>query len=115
MGVNLALDGVHAFRATDHAERWAFVCRTGLTAGVAEVIKRVVSRARPNGHDRKSFLSGHTALATTTARYQAPWGASLALTVAWGRQAGGWHYGTDVLAGAGLGWALGEVCDEVLR
>lgn len=103
VATNLALDGWHAFRAGDTRARWGFACRTGFTYLVAELLKRAIDRERPNGVDRKSTPSMHTAFAVSSAGYRPAWGAAFALTVAWGRQAGGWHYATDTAFGAGLG------------
>lgn len=110
VGTNLALDGWHSFRAEDHAERWAYVCRVGVAFGVGEVIKRLVARERPNGHDAGSFPSQHTAVSVATSGYRRPVGPSIAVAVAWGRQAGGWHYGSDVAVGAGIGLLARKVC-----
>ena len=111
VAANLALDGWHAFRAEDRTEALtAMGCRLAVTAFTSELLKRLVSRTRPNGQDALSFPSMHTALASASAGYQRPWGASLALTVGWGRQAGGFHYASDVAVGAGLGWLSRKVC-----
>lgn len=119
VGVNLTLDAIHAFRATDHAERWEFLCRTGLTAGLAEGLKLVLHRDRPDHSDRKSTPSEHTAFATAAAGYRPALGASLALTVAWGRQAGGKHFASDVAFGAALGgfsrWLCGSLIPSQLQ
>lgn len=107
---NIGLDAWEALYRTDARARWSFACRTGLTFGLAEITKRLVHRERPNGVDDKSFYSMHTALATAAAGYNSKIGASLALAVAWGRQAGGMHYGSDVAVGAGIGLLSRSVC-----
>ena len=63
VGLNLGLDAWRAFRPDpDRVPRaWRFACRTGLTFGAAELTKRLVERERPDGSDRKSFYSMHTA------------------------------------------------------
>ena len=114
VGTNLALDGWYAFRAEDHRERWAFACRAGVTYAVAEGLKRLVRRERPNGHDDKEFPSQHSAFAAASAGYRAPLGASFALAVAWGRQAGGWHFPTSTAFGLGLGWGTLRLCDKAV-
>lgn len=115
VGVNLGLDAIHAFRADDHRERWAFACRVGLALGISEGVKRLVNRERPNRADQKSMPSMHTALASTAAGYQPAWSVSFAVAVAWGRQAGGWHYATDTLVGAGIGGGANWLCDRATR
>lgn len=114
VGVNIGLDAVHAFRAEDHAQRWEFVCRTGLAYGIVEGVKAVVHRTRPDGSDRKSFPSGHTSSVVASAGYRPAIGASIAMTVAWGRQAAGKHYGTDVAIGATIGGFSHWLCDRLI-
>lgn len=108
VAVNLGLDAWQSLVRTDSRRRWGFACRTGLTIGIAEVTKRLVHRTRPNGSDRMSFFSEHTALATSSTG--SPLRASLALTVAWGRQAGGNHFASDVAVGVGVGLLSRKVC-----
>ena len=106
--VNLGRDAWASIYQTDARTRWGFACRTGLTVAIAETTKRLVHRTRPNGLDRLSFFSEHTALATGAA--SSPVSASLALTVAWSRQASGMHFASDVAVGAGVGILARTVC-----
>ena len=112
VGVVVGLDVWTAFRAEDHRERWAFVCRNLITLGVTEVTKRTVHRTRPNRSDRLSFPSGHAGIGAAAA--SSPLTASLALTVSWGRQAGGMHFGSDVGVGASLGVFSRWVCPKIV-
>jgi membrane-associated phospholipid phosphatase len=101
------------------------------SAGLREVIYRTVSRARPNvaseaapfsvpgkrEWNSHSFLSGHIANSTACAsfmahRYQI--GAPALLMYAYssgiglGRMADGWHWASDTMAGAALGYVIGK-------
>jgi membrane-associated phospholipid phosphatase len=110
LGLDLGLDAWHSLVKTDARARWGFACRVGLTFGIVEVAKRVIHRERPNHLDFVSMPSGHSAQAAAAAHSSLS--ASLALTVAWGRQAGGMHYGTDAMVGAGVGLLSRKVCPE---
>lgn len=109
VGIQIGLAARDAWRAPDRSH--AFGClalENGVSLGATELLKRVTHRTRPNGEDDRSFPSGHTALATVNG---APgWRYGLTVGVGWGRQAGGKHYATDVLAGAGIGWAASRIC-----
>lgn len=110
LGLDLGLDAWHSLVKTDARARWGFACRVGLTFGIVEVAKRVIHRERPNHLDFYSMPSGHTAQAAAAAHSSLS--ASLALTVAWGRQAGGMHYPLDTVFGAGVGLLSRKVCPE---
>ena len=112
---NLVLDGVDAFRDDNNRERWNYVCRNGLAYLSSALVKWIVERERPNGKDFKSMPSMHTAFAVSSAGYKPAWGASFAIGVAWGRQAGGWHYTTDTIAGAGIGLTSQRLCNTLVR
>lgn len=105
------VETIHSWRAPD---RWDALqhqgCRTLVAWALSEGLKRLIDRERPNHADHKSFPSMHTALAVANSHYQPAIGASVAVTVAWGRQASGWHYGSDVVAGAGIGVLASRVC-----
>lgn len=85
-------------------------CAVGLTIAVNEGLKRLINRERPNGKDRKSTPSMHTALAATTANWNPPIGASITVGVGWGRMASGWHFGSDVAFGAAIGIGAAQLC-----
>ena len=84
--------------------------------GVTEVFKRTINSTRPDGSDRRSFPSGHTAVAFTGAellhqayKHKSPWisiaGYAMASATAVLRVANEKHHWADVLAGAGIGIA----------
>ena len=94
------------------------------SVALAEVVKQAVDRSRPHdnrgaadfGHDRRSessFPSIHTALAwsviTPVAQhYDAPWLYGVAALVNVGRVADRQHWLSDTVAGAALGYVVGD-------
>ncbi|GAB3340249.1 hypothetical protein GCM10027299_53510 [Larkinella ripae] len=84
--------------------------------GVTEGLKRTIHATRPDGSDRRSFPSGHTAVAFTSAellhqayKHKSPWisiaGYAMATATGILRVANNQHHWADVLAGAGIGIA----------
>lgn len=92
-----------------HADCWQDqAIRTGIVLGATEIAKRLVKRTRPDGSDRKSFYSMHTALTCVSAMNRTDsraqwWGAALCGAVGYLRIAGDKHWFTDVLVGGGVG------------
>ena len=101
-----------------------------LSAGASEGIKRLVGRERPNSTDThddfdflggndKSLPSGHAVNAFSTAAviaeqyddtvWVAPVAYGLAGLVAWSRLNDNAHWTSDLVLGAGLGYAVGKV------
>lgn len=85
-------------------------------AGVTHSLKKVVNRERPNGANRRSFPSGHTATAFTAAEFLhqefghiSPWisiaGYTTAGVTGYLRMYNNEHWLGDVLAGAAIGMA----------
>lgn len=92
------------------------VLSNGVMGVVTEGLKRTVQSTRPDGSDRRSFPSGHTAVAFTSAellhqayKHKSPWisMAGYAMATATGvlRVANNKHHWADVLTGAGIGIA----------
>lgn len=84
--------------------------QTGLVLGVTELTKALAHRTRPDGSDRKSFYSGHTALAFVNTGWRYQVSVPIALGVGYLRPAANRHYITDVLVGAGAGVLASRVC-----
>lgn len=106
--VPFALNLRDAWNAPDR--RHALTCaavENGVAMGVTELVKRLVHRERPDGSDRLSFPSGHTAFAAVNS---SGWRWAITANVAIGRQMAGKHYLTDTLGGFGIGWAAGRIC-----
>jgi membrane-associated phospholipid phosphatase len=100
-----------------------------LTGGLTEATKRLAGRQRPGytddksqfegwGGAGKSFFSGHVANAFTVAavvseQYDDVWVApvayGLAGLVAWSRLNDNAHWASDVVVGAGVGYAVGKL------
>lgn len=85
-------------------------CAVGLTIGLAELTKALVHRTRPDGSDRKSFYSEHTALATAAAGWRFDIGIPIAFGAGYGRAAAAKHYWSDIAVGAGVGVLARQVC-----
>lgn len=109
----IGLDTAASVRADDRTA--AFGCqglRMGLTLGAAEITKRVVQRERPDGSDRKSFYSMHTAMAAQAAGWRYEVGVPLAVLTGWGRVQAKRHYWSDVAVGLLAGLAASRLCGE---
>jgi membrane-associated phospholipid phosphatase len=89
-------------------------------AGVTQSLKRIVNRERPNGANRRSFPSGHTATAFIAAEllnqefgHISPWisvaGYTTASATAYLRLYNNEHWLGDVLAGAAIGMASTKI------
>jgi membrane-associated phospholipid phosphatase len=86
---------------------------------LGQAVKRVIPELRPDGRDKTSFPSGHTAYAFTVAsiasafnRKQAPFWFLGALLIAIARVGLRRHHWWDALGGAllGVGMAQGQLC-----
>jgi len=101
-------------------ELWTQAEAFGLTAGITEILKISSDRVRPNGL-RGSFPSGHTSTAFAGAtliernfgELAAIPAYALATLVAYSRVEAGWHFPSDVLAGAALGILTTRIIDDL--
>lgn len=84
--------------------------RTGLVIGVSETVKVLVHRTRPDGSNRKSFYSEHTALAFANTGWRYQVSVPIALGVGYLRPAANRHFVSDVIVGAGVGVLASRVC-----
>lgn len=92
---------------------WQLGKSLGTTLVLTEVLKQVVHKERPDKSDNKSFPSGHTSVAFSSAafiqkRYGWKWGVPAwvaASYVGYSRVQADKHFTSDVLAGAALGVA----------
>jgi len=101
VGVQLGADTWHSWTAPDRPR--AFLnqgCRMGVAIGTSELSKLWIHRTRPDGSDRKSFWSEHTADATAAAGWRYEAGIPLAAIVGLLRGGAAKHYLTDVGVGA---------------
>lgn len=102
---------VDAWRHED--KRAALGClglRLGITIGAAETVKALVHRTRPDGSDRQSFYSEHTAIATVASGWRVFVGVPLAIGTGTLRISAHKHFATDVLVGAMAGFFTQRVC-----
>lgn len=111
----IGFDTLHSLRADDRSV--ALACqgiRLGVTIGVAEILKRTISKDRPDHSDRKSFPSMHTGVAMASAGWRWSIGVPLAVSTGGLRIAAKKHDYVDVLAGAGIGYLSRVVgpCDQ---
>lgn len=114
----LSLVGAALFTPTAKGD-WEGLGQAALSVGsagaLAEVLKQTFPEQRPDHSDDKSFPSGHTALAfssATTLHRRYGWQAGLpayavATLTGVGRERSNEHHWYDVVAGAALGTASG--------
>ena len=85
-------------------------CRTIAVLGIVEPLKHLTHRLRPDGSDRLSFPSGHTANAIS----QSGWNYQISIPIAIGagymRAAANKHYASDIAVGAAVGLIAQRVC-----
>lgn len=106
----LGIKGKHNLK-----EKTSLVLLTAvISLGSTKILKTVIDKERPNGHDFKSFPSGHAAIAFTGAELinqeygdLSPWYSIAGYTVASAtsilRVYSNDHWFSDVVAGAGVG------------
>jgi membrane-associated phospholipid phosphatase len=87
-----------------------FACRIGLTVGAAELVKHTVPRTRPDGSDRMSFYSEHTALAVVSSGWKFQIGIPIAIGSGYLRMGADRHFASDVAVGALAGVLAMKVC-----
>lgn len=105
----IALDTAHSVRTHTWKPQ---ACRMGLTIGTTEIVKRVVNRTRPDGSDRSSFWSEHTAVAMQASGWRFSIGVPIAIGAGYFRMAANKHYASDVAAGALMGFVAQKVCPK---
>jgi PAP2 superfamily len=101
-----------------------------VNTGITNALKSEAGRTRPNDFDQRSFPSGHTSRAFTAATFAKhniqqydldenskkyfDWTFnSAAIATGWARVEAGWHYPSDVLAGAALGNVVASIISEM--
>jgi len=107
----IGLDTIHNWREPER--KAALLCegfRLGVAVGIAEGTKLVVHRTRPDGSDRKSFFSEHSAVAASTSGWRFAIGIPLTGTVGYLRMAAAKHYASDVSVGLAVGFLSRLVC-----
>ncbi len=90
-------------------------CQYGIAAGVSELLKATIRETRPDGTDRRSFPSEHTA--TTTAMgwsfaFQVPIAAFVGISRA---AANRHHLWPDVAAGWAIGAGAQALCTSLIK
>lgn len=120
LGSNITLDTIDSLRHEN--KKHAILCqaaRFGITAGAAELTKITVHRTRPDGSDRKSFFSGHTALSSVSDGLHDDHGkgykavtVSFSVSTAYFRGAADKHYISDTIVGFLVGLAAQQVCNK---
>jgi membrane-associated phospholipid phosphatase len=111
VGLPLLRDG---HQARDHFLRAGETL--GIATGVTEIMKYTIAERRPNGTDRKSMPSGHTAAAFAVATMEsqfhpkeAPLWYTGAALIAWSRVDLREHHTYDVVAGALIGYGIARL------
>lgn len=109
------IGGIYSYTSGDIEGLKELTMSCAVAAQVTALLKNTVHRTRPNGDDDYSFPSGHAAAAFTGAsylhhRYGLNWGLpfyAIGTAIGIQRVNGKYHYWTDVLAGAALGYVSG--------
>lgn len=90
-------------------------------AFTSDLVKMRVPRTRPNNQNDRSFFSGHTSTAFASAGMictmkikHCPYAIALAGTVGYLRIAANWHWTSDVIIGAGVGYFNGRIIPQVI-
>lgn len=113
-GLVAAQLGADAWSAARSDRPWpavrCFALRTGVSVAGAELAKHTVSRTRPDGSDRKSFYSEHSALVTASSGWRLELGIPIAIGAGYLRMGAAKHYATDVAIGALAGVLASQVC-----
>lgn len=87
-----------------------------LNFSMVDMVKERVKRERPSRYNRRSFYSGHTSTAFTSAGLLCAQDSktvclsslAVAASVGYFRIAGNWHWASDVLVGMGVGFYNGR-------
>lgn len=101
---DIGLDTVASWRAPNR--RRALIrqaIRIGGTIAASEAVKRLELRRRPDGSDRQSFWSEHTAIAAAGAGWSLRVAVPLTIGAGYLRMAADKHYPGDVGTGAAIG------------
>lgn len=109
------IGGIYSYTSGDIEGLKELTLSCAVSAQMTAFLKNTVHRTRPSGDDDYSFPSGHTVAAFTGAsylhhRYGLNWGLpfyAVGACIGLQRVNGKYHYWTDVLAGAALGYASG--------
>lgn len=106
-GAVAAQVGVDLWRSYQSPDRKHLLAREAkriaFTVALAEVTKHFVHRTRPDGSDRHSFYSEHTALAIAAGGWSVSVSVPISTSVAYLRMAANKHFPTDVLVGTAAG------------
>lgn len=89
--------------------------KTAAVLALGETMKRTINRERPDGSDRESFFSSHTALACVaggSSKKRLALGLAMCAGVGYLRMAAKKHWFTDVAAGIGVGLAFAWIQRE---
>jgi membrane-associated phospholipid phosphatase len=110
VGLSIGADTIHSWQSPNR--KAAFVCqgiRDGAVLGITELLKRLVSRIRPDGSDNMSWPSEHTAFAAASAGgYSYAFVIPITIGTGAGRIMANKHYLTDVVSGALIGGVIGR-------
>jgi membrane-associated phospholipid phosphatase len=125
--VTASMLGTLAYTAVNNSEkRWektgAAFAAYAANSGANYLAKVAFARERPNGVNKRSFYSGHTSTAFVGAgvicaqekSIACPISVALAGTIGYLRIAANWHWFSDVVVGAGIGYAAGKFIPTLL-
>lgn len=104
------------WKVGEHKTAWRMACSAGMAIGASEGLKALIHEDRPNGFDRKSFPSGHSALAASLSGWNFTFGVPLAAFTGILRVNANWHHlYKDVMPGWAIGAGAQAACSALIR
>lgn len=123
--LNLMAVAPYIYALAEKERRWKRVSTVAVVqifnVTLTDTIKVWAQRTRPNGKNARSFPSGHTSAAFVSAglicgmhKKSCPAAIVAASSVGYFRLAANWHYFSDIVVGAGIGFMNGKYIPKLV-